>query len=119
MRIKIIYPTRTGADGKPIKTRSKHGRVLNLSVSYLAGLTPREHEVEIIDELFEDPEFDQPVDLVALTAMTMQAPRAYQLAAEYRRRGVKVVMGGFHASFMPEETMQYVNSVVIGEAELA
>jgi len=119
MKIKVIYPTRLGPAGKPVKTKARHGRAVNLSMIYLAGITPKEHEVEVIDDLFEDPDYDEPVDLVGLSAMTMQAPRAYQIAKEYRKRGVKVVMGGFHASFMPNEAGENVDAVVIGEAELS
>src|SRR6185295_9647002 len=61
--------------------------------------------------------FDEPTDLVALSVETYTAKRAYQIASEYRRRGVPVVMGGFHATLCPEEVAQYAESVVIGEAE--
>jgi len=114
MKIKIIFPTWLDQKGNPIKTRAKVAKFLNLSFIYLAGLTPDGNEVEVLDDFFEDIDFDEPVDLVALTAMTSQAPRGYQIAEEYRKRGVKVVMGGFHASFCSEEASQKVDAVVIG-----
>jgi radical SAM superfamily enzyme YgiQ (UPF0313 family) len=117
MRIKIVYPTRLTDQGKPLKTKSRQGKIAPLAAWYLAGLTPPEHEVDVIDDLFEDINFDEKVDLAAVSAMTMQAPRAYQIAAEFRKRGVKTVMGGFHSSFLPEEAAQHVDAVVIGEAE--
>jgi radical SAM superfamily enzyme YgiQ (UPF0313 family) len=45
------------------------------------------------------------------------APRAYQIAAEFKKRGVPVVMGGVHASMLPQEALQHVDAIVIGEAE--
>ncbi len=61
--------------------------------------------------------FDEPTDLVAISVETYTARRAYQIATEYRRRGIPVVMGGFHATLCPEEVSQYCESLVIGEAE--
>ncbi len=117
MKITIIFPTQLDGRGMPIRTRAREGKILNLSFIYLAALTPEEHEVRVIDELFEGICFDAPADLVAVTAMTGQSLRAYQIAEEYRKRGVPVVMGGLHASFFPDEAGRYVDAVVIGEAE--
>src|SRR5437762_12103402 len=61
--------------------------------------------------------YDEATDLVAMSVETYTAKRAYQIASEYRQRGVPVVMGGFHASLCPEEVSQYCESIVIGEAE--
>jgi radical SAM superfamily enzyme YgiQ (UPF0313 family) len=84
----------------------------------LAALTPPEHEVRIIDEgIGQEIDFDEPVDLVGVTAVTQQAARAYEIAAEFSKRGTKVIMGGIHASFLPEEACQYCDAVCIGEAE--
>ena len=117
MKIVIIYPTRLDDRNRPVHTRAREGKILNLSFIYLAGLTPLEHEVDVVDELFEPIDFDAPVDLVAITAMTSQAERAYQIAHQYQKRKIPVVMGGFHATFLPEEPAAHVDAVVIGEAE--
>lgn len=117
MKIKIIFPTQLDSHGLPVRTRAREGKILNLSFIYLAALTPPEHDVQVIDELFEEIRFDDPTDLVAITAMTSQAPRAYQIAGEYRKRGGRVVMGGFHATFFPDEAGGHVDAVVVGEAE--
>lgn len=77
-----------------------------------------DHHIEIIDEIFEPVNFDEPVDLVGITAMTYMAPRAYEIADEFRQRGVPVVMGGIHVSSVPEEASQHADAVVIGEAEI-
>ena len=85
----------------------------------LARLTPPEWEVTILDENLRRPDYaslPRP-DLVGITAFTSQAPRAYELAAHFRRLGVPVVMGGIHASMCPDEVLAHVDSVVTKEAE--
>lgn len=88
-----------------------------LNLPYVAAVTPPDVEVKIIDEAFEKIDFEEKTDLVGLTAQTPAAPRAYQIAGEFKKRGVPVVMGGVHASMLPEEALQHVDAVVIGEAE--
>ncbi len=83
----------------------------------IAGLTPPGVEVAFYDDRMERIPFDEPTDLVAISVETYTAKRAYQIASEYRRRGVPVVMGGFHATLCPEEVSQYADAVVVGEAE--
>ncbi len=88
-----------------------------LNLPYVAAVTPPDIEVRIVDEAFEKVDFGEKVDLVGLTAQTPVAPRAYQIAGEFRKKGIPVVMGGVHASMLPEEALQHVDAVVIGEAE--
>lgn len=90
-----------------------------LAPATLAGLTPRDHETQIrfYDDRVEAIPFDEPTDLVALSVETYTARRSYQIASEFRRRGVPVVMGGFHPTLMPEEASEHAESIVIGEAE--
>ena len=88
-----------------------------LSLTTVAALTPGEHEVAICDENVQPLDFDAPCDLVGITFMTALAPRAYEIADEFRRRGKTVVAGGFHATFCPEEAAEHFDAVVIGEAE--
>jgi len=88
-----------------------------LNLPYVAAVTPPDVEVKIVDEAVEKIDFEEKADLVGLTAQTPAAPRAYRISGEFRRRGIPVVMGGFHASMLPEEALQHVDSVVIGEAE--
>jgi radical SAM superfamily enzyme YgiQ (UPF0313 family) len=83
----------------------------------LAALTPAEHEVTIVDEAFEADDASEDVDLVGITVMTDLALRAYQIADAYRKRGIKVVMGGIHATVLPGEALQHADAVVIGEAD--
>jgi len=88
-----------------------------LSTSLLAGLTPPHHEISIIDESLTEIDFNQEVDLVAITAITPLAPRGYEIGDQFRQRGRKVVMGGIHASWLPEEAQEHSDCVVIGEAD--
>jgi radical SAM superfamily enzyme YgiQ (UPF0313 family) len=88
-----------------------------LSQAVLAGLTNPEIEFSFYDDRVERIPYEIPTDLVAITIETYTAKRAYQIASEYRQRGVPIVMGGFHATLCPEEVSQYAEAVVIGEAE--
>ena len=83
----------------------------------IAGLTPRDVQIKFYDDRMERIPFDEPTDLVAISVETYTARRAYQIASEYRKRGIPVVMGGFHATLCPEEVSQYADAVVVGEAE--
>jgi radical SAM superfamily enzyme YgiQ (UPF0313 family) len=82
----------------------------------LAALTPDEHEVEFIDDNFDEIDFDRDYDVVGLSLFSQQARRGYEIADRFRGRA-KVVIGGIHATLMPEETKRHADSVVIGEAE--
>ncbi len=88
-----------------------------LPPALIAGLTPSDVDVRFYDDRMELVPFDEPTDLVAISVETYTAKRAYQIASEYRRRKVPVVMGGFHASLLPEEVSRFAEAVVIGEAE--
>lgn len=96
---------------------SEKGLFPPLGLMMVAALTPPEINVTITDEALEPVALDRDVDLVGLTAMTSAAPRAYEIADHFRRRGVTVVMGGMHASALPQEALEHVDAVVVGEAE--
>ncbi len=89
----------------------------NSGLLVLAALTPSDFEIYYIDENYETINFQQKYDLVGISAMTQQATRAYGIADEFRERGVKVVIGGIHATVLPEEAKEHADAVVIGEAE--
>ena len=112
-KIVLISPAFKGSLHSNIKVLA----IPPLNLALLASYTPEHYEVEIVDEAVEELDFDKPADLVGITCMTPLAPRAYEIAAEYRRRGVPVVMGGIHVSYMPQEALNYADCVVIGEAE--
>lgn len=115
MKVLIIQPSRLNPDGTVYHHKTRW--LLGMTAPYVAALVPPDMEVAIKDDCYETINFDEPVDLVALTFMSHQAPRAYQVAAEYRKRNVPVVMGGFHATLDPEEAKQHADAIVIGEAE--
>jgi len=88
-----------------------------LSLPVIAAYTPAHWEVDLIDEAVEDVDFDRPCDLVGLSVMTCYAPRAYEIATEFRKRGKKVVIGGVHPTYCPDEALRYCDAIVCGEAE--
>lgn len=88
-----------------------------LAFAILAGLTPSDIELDFFDEHLEAIPQKHDTDLVALTVTTYTAKRAYQIASDFRQRGVPVVMGGYHPTFLPDEALVYADAVVIGEAE--
>ena len=95
---------------------SRFSTVPPLSLAYVAAVTPTDWEVKIADENFGRLELED-ADLVGISAFTSNINRAYEIARTYRRRRIKVVIGGIHASMLPNEALQYGDAVVIGEAE--
>jgi len=88
-----------------------------LTIATLVGLTPSDVEVAYYDERVERIDFDAPTDLAAITVETYTAKRAYEIAAEYHRRGVKTLLGGYHATLVPDEVQMYADSILVGYAE--
>lgn len=88
-----------------------------LTLATLAGITPREIQVQAIDDRIEAIDYDEPRDLVGISVKTFSARRAYQIAAEFRKRGVPVILGGFHPTLASDEAAQYADAVMIGDAE--
>jgi radical SAM superfamily enzyme YgiQ (UPF0313 family) len=88
-----------------------------LVLPLLAGLTPPEVDVRLVDENVEPVDVNAAADWVAITCMTASAPRAYAIADAFRQRGIPVVMGGIHPTVLPDEAAAHADAVVIGEAE--
>lgn len=137
MRVLLVQPG--PADGasryreSPVVGRARHAfnrhsrsrvrfgggnRLPPFALMVLAALTPPDIEVSIVDEWVDDIDFDRDIDLVGITLLTMAAPRGYEIADRFRERGVKVVLGGIHATAVPDEAQRHADSVVVGEAEL-
>jgi radical SAM superfamily enzyme YgiQ (UPF0313 family) len=112
VQITLISPVRNPNVKKP-----KGIMMPQLALNLLEGLTPPHHQVKLIEEEIDHVDFDAECDLVGISFMTSNAPRAYYLADEFRKRGRKVVMGGVHPSILPDEALSHADSVVIGEAE--
>jgi radical SAM superfamily enzyme YgiQ (UPF0313 family) len=106
----------------PVNQRRKGLRMRNLStypplnLAIIAGLTPENWDIKILDENFDTFRFEE-ADLVGFTSFTSTCARAYELSSVFRKRNIKTVMGGIHASMLPDEALNYMDSVVVGEAE--
>jgi radical SAM superfamily enzyme YgiQ (UPF0313 family) len=121
MRLYLINPSNPLVSIVKVKeSRWNRFRVWKpLSLMVLAGLSPPEWEITIVDENLSTPNYEampRP-DLVGITAFTSQANRAYEISTYFRRQSVPVVMGGIHATMCQEEAMEWVDAVVTGEAE--
>src|SRR5688572_5384162 len=114
MRLTLIHPCIGRRANQPY---IRLWQMEPLPPAAIAGLTPPDVQIRFYDDRMEHIPFDEPTDLVALSIETYTAKRSYQIASEYRRRGIPVVMGGFHATLCPEEVAGYAEAVVIGEAE--
>lgn len=112
MNLHLIAPSKKGETYLFNK-----GLLAPLGLMYLAAYTPPEVKVRLIDENVERIGFSEIPDLVGITTMTATAPRAYEIAHRYRSLGSKVVLGGIHASMVPDEALGHADSIVIGEAE--
>ncbi|MBR2842715.1 MAG: methylase, partial [Lachnospiraceae bacterium] len=88
-----------------------------LQLGILAALTPPDVEVVMYDDRLEPIPYEEKTDLAAITVETFTARRAYEIADEYRRRGVKVLMGGIHVKLLPEEVKAHADSIMVGDAE--
>lgn len=89
----------------------------SLTLPILAALTPNKHELTVVEGGPNNVDFNENYDLVAISSITRYALLGYAIADEFRKRGVAVVLGGYHHSALPEEAKQHADSVVIGEAE--
>jgi radical SAM superfamily enzyme YgiQ (UPF0313 family) len=93
------------------------GRMEPLMLAVLAGMTPPDVECVLYDDRMESIPFDEPTDLAAITVETYTARRAYEIAAEYRLRGVPVILGGMHITLLPDEAAEHADSILLGDAE--
>ncbi|MDR0468401.1 MAG: B12-binding domain-containing radical SAM protein [Peptococcaceae bacterium] len=92
--------------------------ISRLPAMIIGALTPREHSFIFVDEEIEDIDFDHTdADLIAITAMTCQSKRAFEIADEFRRRGIKVVIGGIHVSVIPDSAEGHADAICIGQGE--
>lgn len=112
-KLLLINPLNTRRIGL---TRDKEAIYPPMSLGIIAALTPPDWEIEIHDENFEKFRYKE-ADLVGITALTSSIYRAYELSNIYRQNKVPTVIGGIHASMLPEEALKYTNTVVKGEAE--
>ena len=114
MRILFVKPNMGLVDGRPYHD---HGRMEPFTFAVLAGCTPERHELALCDDRFEAVPYQEAWDLVAINLEIFTARRAYEIAARFRRAGVKVVLGGPHATLIPGEAQQHADAVVSGDAD--
>ncbi len=119
IKVAIINPTSPlwRIEGHEKPKNSKVFRFSMLPSLYVAASMPDNVEVKIVDEDVEPIDFNMDVDLIGISFMTYNAPRAYEIADIFRAKGKKVIFGGYHPSFMRNEAIQHADSICIGESE--
>ena len=117
MKLLLILPKNNRSYWGGVSKSGKAGFV-RLNLPTIAALTPKDWDVEILDARVRPVDYDAKVDLVGITGFTAEMPSAYSIADNFRKKSVKVVMGGVHVSAVPDEALKHADAVVIGEAEL-
>ncbi len=130
MRVLLVYPKRDPQSA--VRTQFSQERVHELvfwplrgrsyglqfnGIETLASLTPDWVDLKIVNENLKDIDFNADVDLVAITVMVTNATRAYQIADKFRKRGVKVVLGGYHPFMIPQNSLQHADAICVSEAD--
>ena len=114
MKILLIQPK---MNMRPMDTKLKTRMSPSLALLVLAKLTPSAHQIKIINENTQKINFNEKVDLVAITVTVDVFPRAVQIASEFRKHNITVVAGGIHITAVPDETASYFDAVCVGTAE--
>ncbi|MGC8579915.1 MAG: B12-binding domain-containing radical SAM protein [bacterium] len=111
----LIYPAPEKNRDK--KHKKRRASLVPINLPIIAGLTPENFEVKIIDENIQDIDFSDVPDIVGITGMTAVINRAYEIADIYRQKGAKVILGGIHVSMLPDEALKHADAIVVGEVE--
>jgi hypothetical protein len=116
MNILLIYPSLQAYDNKQFSSilDKIFYKFIDLNSAFhaLAAVTPKYHKIKIINEQGTKIDFDINVDLVGITGFTMTITRAYEIAEIFRNKGVKVVLGGWHVSALPDEAMKHASLLI-------
>jgi len=115
MKLTLIHPCIGRVPGKKY---IKAWQMEPLPIAQIAAATPADIKRTFWDDRMERIPFDEPTDLVAMSVETYTARRAYEISSEFRKRGIPVIMGGFHPTLCPDETLEYAECIVTGEAEM-
>jgi len=110
LNIKLIL---SAGEDDPLRRKDPF---MPVSLAILASVAP-EHHYHFVDMLWEDHEFDSTADLVGISVRNSAEKTAFNLADEYRKRGIKVIMGGPQVSSNPFESLNHASAVAIGEGE--
>jgi radical SAM superfamily enzyme YgiQ (UPF0313 family) len=114
MKITLIKPT---IGYNTMKTYREKAVMEPLAFTLLASMTPDDIEVVLYDDRIEKIPYDEKTDLVVITVDTFTAKRTYEICAEYRKRGVHVLLGGHHPTLNPQETLNFADSIFTGDVE--
>jgi len=120
LKFQIICPAAPQfriASGGTASFRTRIFRFSMLSALSVAACAPPDVQTEVVDENVEAIDFDTDADIIGVSFMTYNAPRAYEIAGRFRENGKTVLFGGYHPSLMPEEAAEHADAVCIGEAE--
>jgi len=89
-----------------------------ITIPYLAAFVDGDHyEITIVDEYRQRIPYNKPFDLAAITVNTPNAPHCYEISRKLQKAGVKVAMGGPHATLLPNEVKEHCDYLLIGEGE--
>jgi len=116
-RLHIIQPTHYSCPSKRIPHKTKKRELVTLTLPYLAALVPAEFRIRLTDEQTQNLDLDAPCDCVFLSITTLNSFRAYDIAENYRKKEIPVVMGGPHCFFHHDEAAKHADAVAIGEGE--
>lgn len=114
MKITFILPA---IGKKPGQTYLRSWLMEPLTIAVLNSMIPERFEREFFDDRIETINYDTETDIVFITVETYTAKRAYYIASEFRKRGKKVIMGGYHVTLCPEEAILYADSIMVGNAD--
>ena len=114
MKITFILPA---IGKKPGVKYIKTWKMEPLSIASLKAITPLHYQTEFFDDRIELIDYQTATDIVAISLETYTALRAYRIAEKFRARGIPVIMGGYHATLLPEEVSEHADAVVVGNAE--
>jgi radical SAM superfamily enzyme YgiQ (UPF0313 family) len=121
MKIQLVFPA-IEHGMTTFRDKSSWRKIISgypiITLPHIAAITPSRHTVEIVNENYENIDFNGDHDLIGITCYTMTAPRVYKIADEFRKRGKTVILGGYHPTAMPEEAKQHADSVIMGMAEV-
>jgi radical SAM superfamily enzyme YgiQ (UPF0313 family) len=116
-RLLVIQPSHYHSKNNRTVFKSRRRSLVPLALPYLAALTPADWEVTLVDEQVQDIDFEFRADVVAITSWTVHSIRSYDVAREFRDRGIPVIMGGPHVWFHADEAAEHCDAIGIGEAE--
>jgi radical SAM superfamily enzyme YgiQ (UPF0313 family) len=114
MRILFVKPNMGLVNGRPYNDRA---RMEPLMFAVLAAFTPERHDVCLCDDRFDPVPYGEVWDLVAITVEIYHARRAYEIADKFRALGVKVIIGGYHATLIREEVARHADAVALGDID--